>query len=447
MHRSSLSSSSRSAHGDAPGMSYIIDLIDGARDADRHDLQLQICEFDPSQFTPEMCLRMSQTLQAQKDFLEKVEISAAAERLRTGREVKKGYVRTPIDIKTTKMNMKPFLQWFCANDPIPFNFNARTSVTVKLANGDDRVVNDLGLAGFFNYTLGTPYQKRDALDYFETEDGVPYDKYDMPNVLFTVNAGAITLGPSTVQNRFTLTKQVIASNDNNLPYPGSPDVANLKTISANFPVAKLTSKEDEAIALNQRFTFPNFLSGDMLLLKEGKDGRRIPDPTELGRPFASPSGNGAEFWAKLYGGTSYYVPYDERIYFFPPGIKLLVRYDDMVMFYDTTEEELSFNVPPGSYYIKPGGVDLIPNVFRDSVRNTRITGTLQAVVDTGPVPTPQEVLSLPYQKMLKALAYIENLIYTKESYALAGGGKKTSKPTKRTKIIKYMAKSKKKYHR
>jgi hypothetical protein len=428
-------------------MSYIVDLLEGSQNERKHAFQLQLCNFD-ADYTPQMCLRMSETLQAQKDFIEQVEIYAAAERLRTGRAVKKGYVRTPIDIKTTKINMKPFLQWFCANDPIPFNFNGRTTVTVKSPAGDNLNVNDMDLDGFFDYTAGgTAFQKRDALDYFENADGVPYDKYDMPNVLFTVNAGAITLGPSTVQNRFLVTKQVRISNTDNLPYPGSLDTANLQFISSTFPVSRTTMADVEMGNLNQRFTFPNFLSGDMLLLKKGKDGTRMPDPTELGRPFASESGNGAELWAKLYG-NSYYVPYDETIYFFPPAVKLLVRYDDMVMFFDETEnvEELSFNVPIGSYYIKPRSIPLIPDVFRDSVRNTRITASLQNVIDTAP-PTPQELLSLPYQKKLKALAYLENLMYTKESYVMAGGYKKTSKPTKRTKIIKHMAKSKKKYHR
>ena len=87
-----LSSSSRS---DPPpreeaNMSYITDLLEGSQTEGKHAFQLELCNLDTRDYDPEMCLRMSETLQAQKDFIEQVEIYAAAERLRTGRAVKKG---------------------------------------------------------------------------------------------------------------------------------------------------------------------------------------------------------------------------------------------------------------------------------------------------------------------------------------------------------------------
>ena len=201
------------------------------------------------------------------------------------------------------------------------------------------------------------------------------------NILFTVdNAGRIVIGPSIVHERFTTAKRVRAFNNNGLPYPGSPDEANLMMISSNFSVNRFESKENEAAILNHRFTFPNFLSGDMLLLKKTNGVERFADSTIIGRPFASETGDGAELWAKYYGDT-YFVPYDDTIYIFPAGVSLLVRADDMVMYYHSELGVLSFSPPIGSYYIKPPGLDLLPNVFRESARYTHILEEVQAQVD------------------------------------------------------------------
>ena len=394
---------------------------------------------------------MTITQKFQEEFLRQIEEAANRYSLHHGQEIPKGFVVDKISLDYKQLAIKQYLAWFFKNDPVPFNHNGRTILVTKGPRGNDIDDAPQDLPQFADYlTVGTtPNQKADGLEYFENHEGETYQKYNMPNILFTVdNAGRIVIGPSIVHERFTTAKRVRAFNNNGLPYPGSPDEANLMMISSNFSVNRFESKENEAAILNHRFTFPNFLSGDMLLLKKTNGVERFADSTIIGRPFASETGDGAELWAKYYGDT-YFVPYDDTIYIFPAGVSLLVRADDMVMYYHSELGVLSFSPPIGSYYIKPPGLDLLPNVFRESARYTHIMEEVQAQVDAmvrGGL-TSAMMMTPALQKNLKAFSYIQNLIHIKDAENVPAGGKKTSKPTKRTKIIKHMAKSKKKYHR
>ena len=459
---SSLRDSGRSvASGEVPEpepLTFLENLINGAGSDPYQRAQVAQYVMGRGEFTDEKCYRMAQTIKFQEEFIEKIKEAASRYSLRHGRAIPKGFVVTIIPLEYKELSDKQYLTWFFKNDPVPFNHNGNTVLVTKDPRGND--VDDITqtLAEFADYlTVGTtPPQISDGLEYFEDKDGATYHKYNMPDILFTVVAGVITISPSTIQERFQLNKQVINGNNGGLPYPGSPDVANLETIRDNFKVGRMTPASDEMAALNQRFTFPNFLSGDMLLLKK-IERERIPDSTTLGRPFPSETGWGAELWAKFYGPVhQYFVPYDDTIYIFPPSIKLMVRADDMVMYYDESDGQLSFSLPIGSYYIKPVGTTLIPNIFRDSVRHADITREVQEQVTAinnslggrGGL-TPAMMMTPGYQKRLKAFSYIQNLTYIRETAAVPAGGKKTSKTSKPTKRrnIKYMAKSKKKYHK
>jgi len=452
--------SSRSADADDGGegeaLTFLEDLANGGIDNTTQRAQVRQYVMGSARFSDARCYQMVKTMRFQEEFLKQIEEAANRYSLQHGQAIPKGFVVDIISLDYKQLAIKQYLAWFFKNDPVPFNHNERTELVTKDVRGDD-VDETQSLLEFGDYlTLAvSPVQKADGLEYFENREGVTYQKYNMPDISFTVGAAnAIVIGPSRIAVRFTENRTIIEGHVGDA-YPMSYDSNNLKAIEKAHPATPLTTKKttDQAI-LNERYTFPNFLSGDMLLLKKtGVGEERIPDSDIIGRPFASEHGDGAELWVKYYGGAyNYFLPYDESIYVFPPGVSLLVRADDMVMYYNQSSGAVSFTPPIGSYYKKSPAAAL-NSVFRESARYDHINREVQAQVNAitagsrNGILTPATMMTPAFQKTLKAFSYLQNLVHIKDTENVPAGGKKTSKPTKRTKIIKYMAKSKKKYHR
>jgi hypothetical protein len=450
------------ASGDADGgaepLTFLEDLSNGGITARTQRAQVAQYVMGNERFTDEKCYQMVKTMRFQEEFLRQIEEAANRYSLQHGQEIPKGFVVDKISLDYKQLAVKEYLAWFFKNDPVPFNHNGRTTLVTKDARGvdvDDATQDLLEFGDYLTEPRHTAVQKADGLEYFENRQGETYQKYNMPDILFTVGAAnAIVIGPSTNAVRFREDRTIIEGNVGDAVQL-SYDSNNLKAIEKAHPPTPLTTKKitDQAI-LNERYTFPNFLSGDMLLLKFERTtagDERIRDSTIIGRPFASEYGDGAELWVKYYDKYNYFVPYDETIYVFPPGFSLLVRADDMVMYYHQSGA-VSFTPPIGSYYKKPPAA-AFNSVFRDSARYDYLNTEVQAQVDTiaagsrGGILTPAMMMTPAFQKNLKAFSYLQNLVYIRDTEHVAAGGKKTSKPTKRTKIIKYMAKSKKKYHR
>jgi hypothetical protein len=150
-----------------------------------------------------------------------------------------------------------------------------------------------------------------------------------------------------------------------------------------------------------------------------------------------------EFWIKVYPGT--WFPYDSSKYVFPSGYNLIERADGIIMYYNTVTQTLESNFPLGSYYILPRGVNLT-TVIKFTTRYRAIEAEVAAAAAQ---VIPSNMSDPTIQRMLQLVAYMTNLRVIKASFIppIIPGGGGGKKKTKRTNIIKYMAKSKKKYHK
>ena len=422
-----------------PGSTYISDLAYAAR-SDRN-LQHVIDEFIfPGQphthFTPEVCFRMSTLLEFQKNLIDKIQETATQFRVQQGIELPKGLVVQTLP--DAPYIPRVYLEWFCRNDPVPYNHNGFIPVTtVNDRNIPQHPPQPQTLLDFRNYMCTGNPQKVDGLGYFQDSTGAEYIKYDMPKILFTVvqpvsAAAVVRLEPSTYATKFVIRNRKIEVQTDNHPgpYPNSVDYQNLQEIITSNPTLKI----DE---LNNLYTFPNFLSEDMLFTSPPNIVS-----TNVSRPFRNEKGQLNEVWVKSYGKFGYNFPFNQDIYHLPPGWNMMVRADGIIMYFNGNNLQLEF--PIGSYY-KKAATTRIEAVFKPTERKRVIALEVDRII-THLGLNPLQMSTPGNQQLLKAISYLANLEYVKTDLGLVGG-KKKSKPTKRTNIIKYMAKSKKKYHK
>jgi len=397
--------------------------------------------FDPHIFTPEVCLRMSDLLKyLNDDLLKKVEASATQARIEIGQELPKGAMATiPPEFNQSILNLNTYFRIFCKNDPIAVNHNGRTQIVALNNLGVRQPAGPQDIPAFIQYfTRGTQFQINDALEYIiDTEDdNSVYDKYAMPVILFTANgnaAGNVILGPSDSLDKFNANGVVVTGASPQV-FPGGYDFNNLTQVAVNSE-KKMMGGVDIA-KLNTKFSFPNFLLGEMLYKTPGAK-----EATGVFKMFNDKSS--MEFWIKNYPGM--FFPYNPAMYFFPPGYKLIERADGVIMYFNTVTNTLESNFPMGSYYILPQGADL-NTVIKLTRRYNAIDGAVTAAVALIP---PAHMSEPNIQRILQLVAYMTNLEEIKASFSppIIPGGGGGKKKTKRTNIIKYMAKSKKKYHK
>jgi hypothetical protein len=423
-----------------PTSTYISDLAYAARSD--HNLQRVVDTFIfPGQprtyFTPEICFRMSTLLEFQKNLIDKIQETATQFRVQQGIQLPKGLVvQTLPDVPHIP---RVYLQWFCRNDPVPYNHNGFTPVTTVNAGNQPQHPVAQDLLAFRNYMCAGDPQKVDGLGYFQDSTGAEYIKYDMPKILFTAvqpaNAPAVVrLEPSIFTTKFFRNQErqiAVQTNNHPGPFPNSVDFQNLQEVITSNPTFKIEE-------LNNLHTFPNFLSEDMLFTSP-------PDivSNNVSRPFRNEKGQLNEVWVKSYGKFGYNFPFNPDIYHLPPGWNMMVRADGIIMYYNGNIVQLEF--PLGSYY-KMAANTRFETVFKPTER-TRVIATEVERIITHLRLSPLQMSTPGNQQLLKAISYLANLDYVKRDLGVLVGGKKKSKPTKRTNIIKYMAKSKKKYHK
>jgi hypothetical protein len=421
----------------APTSTYISDLAYAARSDDfqQHVFDQFIFPGErDSFFTPPICFRISKSLEFQKNLIDKIQETATQYRVQNGIELPKGLVvQTLPDAPHIP---RVYLQWFCRNDPVPYNHNGYTPVTTVNARNQPQHARPQTLLEFRNYMCTGDPQKVDSLGYFQDSTGAEYIKYDMPKILFTVvqpgggAAAIVRLEPSTFATKFIRNREGMAVQTDNHPgpFPNSVDFQNLQEVITSNPSFKIEE-------LNNLYTFPNFLSEDMLFTSP-------PDivSNNVSRPFRNEKGQLNEVWVKSYGRFGYNFPFNPDIYHLPPGWNMMVRADGIIMYYNGNTLQLEF--PLGSYYKKAANTR-ITDVFKPTERRRVIALEVDRII--GQLGLNQLQMGTPgNQQLLKAISYLANLEYVKGDLGVLVGGKKK---TKRTNIIKYMAKSKKKYHK
>ena len=259
----------------------------------------------------------------------------------------------------------------------------------------------------------------------------------MPVILFTARTNAVgdvVLGPSNSENQKFGNEGNVVTGPSPRVYPGSYDYNNLTQVAASSE-KKMIGGVD-SVKLNTKYSLPNFLLGEMLYKTPGAK-----EATGVFKMFSDKSS--MEFWIKNY--PKMYFPYNQAMYFFPPGYQLIERADGVIMYFNTVTSTLEPNFPMGSYYILPQGADL-NTVIKNSTRYDAINTAVALVAARY---TPAQMSEPNIQRILQLVAYMTNLQAVKASFLppiLPGGGG-GKKKTKRTNIIKYMAKSKKKYHK
>uniref|UniRef100_A0A6C0I276 Uncharacterized protein n=1 Tax=viral metagenome TaxID=1070528 RepID=A0A6C0I276_9ZZZZ len=394
-------------------------------------------------YTPEVCLRLSKFLKYfNNNLLKNIEISANQERIRTGEPLPKGVIEgIPDDFKQDKLSISAYFRIFCTYDPIAVNHNGHTRVVTLNAAGNPQAPQTQTIPQFIQYFFtGSQFQINDALEYIidaEALDNTVYDKYAMPVILFTANAGDnignVVLGPSGSLNKFDV-NGVLVTGASPYVYAGSYDYNNLTQVAISNK-RKLTGGTDVK-ELKTKYSFPNFLLGEMLFKVHGTEEAKYVFKFYDDK-------NSMEFWIKLYPGT--WFPYDSSKYVFPSGYNLVERADGIIMYYNTVTQTLESNFPLGSYYILPPGGDLTTVInFTNKYRVIQREVALAAAQ-----VLPSNMSDPNIQRMLQLVAYMTNLRAIKASFIppIIPGGGGGKKKTKRTNIIKYMAKSKKKHYK
>jgi hypothetical protein len=310
-------------------------------------------------------------------------------------------------------------------------------------------------------------ERNDALKYIQKDRKNIYLKYQMPTALFHrahLN-GPLLFGPSTDKYRFNEN----GTTNPSFVIPRSIDARNLEEVASNLPKLSYGRGVDMKV-LKTRYTFPNFLLGEMLYKSEG-----APESTEVFRPYQIIDDNYREFWVKIYG-TGFYFPYNKSKYFLPPGYHMVERADGVIMYFNENTKIMKSDFPLGSYMIIPDGEtigDVINNTETCQEIEKRVMEVLQYLYkDTKGGTTNLEVVSdITAQQHFGLVAYMTNLesvinkyVNLEEEEEEYGGNKKKkskrtnikymkkmkrTKRTKRTKRmnIKYMKKSKKNHHK
>ena len=283
----------------------------------------------------------------------------------------------------------------------------------------------------------------------------------MPKASFYFNTlGQVEYGPSFSRDNFlsdgTINIKIVI--------PKGIDYNNLEKLALNartegFGVSK---------RLKTRFSFPNFLLGDMLY----QEVNGATDSGILYRPYATGGTDAdAELMVKIYkdnGGVfTINFPYDKEKYFLPAGWVMVERADGVIMYYYEAKGLIQPDFPKGSYIYMPEDKepkDVIilglatPRVIKEKVDEAILLyeGGVRIV----------DILNLAFQRHMGLIAYMVNLdnVFKTNPSHTDGGNKqkkykrtnikrtKRTKKTKRTKRtkrmnIKYMKKSKKNHHK
>ena len=404
--------------------------------------------------TPLFCYKMDMLLKLFKDeFLPQIEKKATDYKLQHGLGLNKGYMEPPLEVTIGDIPLGQYLRMFFQRDPLPFNHNGTTLITTKDAGGGDDLNQHPNLSEFVQYFTAattTMPQLRDALSYYRNDNKV-YLKYKMPTVYFSDTAGTIVAEVSRAPNRFldggALNPTVVL---------GDLDRANLEQISLNSSTERVPGKHYGTNPvtykhLNTRYTFPNFLLGEMLYKTHGKG---LGKDFKVYRPYKGDlSPDNLEFWAMNYEDTEgEFFPYDKTKYVLPAGWRMIERADGVIM-YISPQNIVHSDFPPGSYYILNGVNDDATRrtVFKKSARHEVIMGEVTRAIGlglgtdsgglTGAYNEAQMMLPI-VQAKLQLLAYTTNLIMLEQMI----GGDIKKKKTKRRNVIKHVAKSKKKHN-
>jgi hypothetical protein len=416
-------------------------------------------------------LPISELLKAESDFKKNIESRANKLRLTSGRQLDKGFMPAEKQKKPTKgqMDIEKYITEFYENDPIAHNHNGVVETEIVDANNDLLDPTALNIQDFIGYSMRSIPQRDDALKYVINQQDKKkntYLKYQMPTALFhrddSLN-GPLQFGPSINPYRFN--KNGIT--DPSFVIPRSIDAFNLAEVASKSPKT-MFGKVDIKV-LKTRYTFPNFLLGEMLYQSEG-----VPESTEVFRPYPPIDDNYKEFWVKVYG-TGFYFPYDKSKYFLPPDWYMVERADGVIMYFNEKTKEMKSNFPLGSYMIMPDGVtidDVIKNTVTCQKIKNNVTDLVDAYVDLARTTnTDFDSSNIKAQQHFGLIAYMTNLdsviskhVNLEEGGEEYGGNKKKkskrtnikymkkmkrTKRTKRTKRmnIKYMKKSKKNHHK
>ena len=403
----------------------------------------------------EFCYKMDMLLKLFKDeYLPFIEKNATVYKLRHNVGLDKGFMEPPLDVTIGDMPVGQYRRMFFQRDPLTFNHNGGTRITIKNVRDVDvqnarQTLNDF--KDYFTADTTTIHQLRDALSYYWKDTKV-YLKYKMPTVyFFGTGPGTINTQVSTASNRFLDGGAVDTT-----VVLGDLDRANLEQISLNSSTERVPGKRwgTNPVTykqLNTRYTFPNFLLGEMLYKTHGKGG---PD-FKVYRPYKGDlSPDNLEFWAMNYEDTEgEFFPYDKTKYVLPAGWRMIERADGVIM-YISPQNIVHSDFPPGSYYILNGvnDDDTRRTVFKKSARHEVIMREVNAAIAKGLGHSPVGTATGPYdeaqmmlpivQAKLQLLAYTTNLIILEQTI----GGAIKKKKTKRRNVIKHVAKSKKKHN-
>lgn len=415
----------------------------------------------------ERAIDMSDLLKLENDFKKSVEIRAHDQRIASGSELSKGSMSKEKLKESKKIQQLAFLDYledFKIHDPIARNHNDKTLVTIW--DGKTKTQKPQSIDAFIDYSMEGIQARDDALTHIKNKENKNnvFLKYSMPKASFHYDPHKIMqYGPSFSRENFN-------SNGNiniNKVCSGGIDFKNLQQLALDLrtPNRMVEGYSYDFKKLQTRFSFPNFLLGDMLHIDPR---RKLTDPLQVLRPYAETgTDDEAELVLKLYSGStgtadekSWHFPYDKDIYHLPPGWVMAERADGVIMYYNI-EKGFQPDFPLGSYIYIPMGKEVRDVIIRlDSGVSKKIkTDVMYAVKKYKPF----DITNIPMQLHLGLIAYMANLeiVFDNNPSPTYGGNKKKKskrtnikkmKKTKRTKRMKrmnmkYMKKSKKNHHK
>lgn len=353
---------------------------------------------------------------------------------------------------------------FYANDAIAYNHNNVINVVTVNGAGVAQAAAPQTFSLFIDYASNPDNViRRDALTYYIDEDtGEPYPKYQMPEILFKTNGGNVILNPCLAPNHFDLGVRppTVAYGDNGLlPLRDSHDYNNLQKILSDFQPTSIrvatggvfssSTMQPDYTPLRLRYSFPNFLLGEVLYKDPLFEKAEVIGKVQVGRPLL----DHPELWVKIQATNDYFFPYDTKRYYLPPGYEMYERADGIII-YRNPNSEIEFTFPLGSYMI----VDIdtagrITPPIKTTPRYLQIQNVVKAKMErmagvgaNGPVPYAN-FQGQGYQLSLQLVAYMANLrsLLTSPSWAslrpIPQGGGRTKK-LKRRRAAKSKSKSK-----
>lgn len=410
---------------------------------------------------------LSDLLKLENDFKKSVEIVAHEQRIASGSELSKGSMSKEKLKESKKIQQLAFLDYledFKIHDPIARNHNDKTLVTLW-----DRPPEPQSIDDFIDYSMEGIEARDDALTHIKNKENRNnvFLKYSMPKASFHYDPSKrMQYGPSFSRENFNSNGGI----NINKVCPRGIDFKNLQQLAVDVRTPNRGGGYSYDLKkLKTRFSFPNFLLGDMLYI----DPRRKPmNPLQVLRPYAE-TGNAdqVELVLKLYSSTGtageepWHFPYDKEIYHLPSGWVMAERADGVIMYYHI-DKGFQPDFPLGSYIHLPMGKELNEVIIGldSGVSKDIKTDVMYAVkLYEEDVGGEIDITNIPIQLHLGLIAYMVNLKIVFEnnlSPAYGGNKKKKSKrtnikkmkKTKRTKRMKrmnmkYMKKSKKNHHK